>query len=512
MMSLTHNDFFKRIARWRSTEMKLAGGLEVIIAVTFLLPALYALLIGEDFSYFIYPAIPLMIIGTIQFLLFAPSENLRTVNGLIMVALVWILMFFLGSIPYFLAGMSPINAVFESVNGFTTTGSSTVYSVGEWPESILLWRSITQWLGGIAIVIIFIYLLPIFGMGRTFFNNELEGSGSSQFSMRLQNAARNFILVYVILSLINFVLLIICQAPLIDAICLSLTTISTGGLLISDISLMDASTPVQIVTMVFMFIGGVNFYLHFKAIYGKKPREYLRNNELKILILYFLIASFIVFSLIFIPKLGSLGYDLNEMLVDYKNSLFTVISLGTTTGASVYDFTECSELLLFIFLVLMMIGASAGSTSGGIKFTRIRIVVKFFYNTLKNVLHPNAVYSIKVDNESVEDSRVMAAVSVTLLYILTAFIGMIVVMTQGYSWTDSIGLSVGSLTNTGVGFGNFGPLGTYEVLPDEIKIFLMLLMWIGRLEITLALVFFTPGFWSDLRMAYRSSRNGRRIR
>ncbi len=510
-MSFARDDFFTRVSRWRCTELKLAGGLEVILGMTFLLPAIYAICMGEDASIFLIPMIPLVVIGFAQFLLFAPSENLRSVNGLIMVAMVWLLLFVVGSIPYNLAGMTVINSIYESVNGFTTTGTTSVDYVADWPISLLFWRSLTQWLGGIVIVTIFIYLLPMFGMGRTFFNNELEGSGSSQFSMRLKNAARNFILVYMMLTAINFLLLLVFSTDIHDAISLSMTTISTGGLIATDDSLISASTPVQLITMAFMFIGGVNFYLHFKAIYGKNPKEYLRNGEMKALLTYFLGISLIVFALIFVPKLGSMGYDLSAMLTDYKNSLFTVISLGTTTGSSIFDYSQCTELLMFIYIILMMVGSSAGSTSGGIKFTRVRIVIRFFFKSFKNVLHPNAVYSIKIDNESLDDSRVSGAVSITLLYILTAFVGMIVIMTMGYGWLDSMSLSIGSLTNTGAGFGNFGVNGSFNDIPDELKIFLMLLMWIGRLEITLALIFFSPAFWHDLRLAWRSSRNGRRI-
>ena len=501
-----------KLALLNSTEMKVLGGLMIMMSLTLLVPAAYAICFGEDPSIFLVPVIPLLIGGFVLMVLFGPSPNFRTVNGLILVALVWIEMFVIGAIPFLMAGMDPLNSFFESVSCITTTGSSLIADVYSWPESLMVWRSLTQWLGGIAVVIIFIYILPMFGMGRTFFSNELEGSGSSKFSMKLRNAAKSFILVYLGLTITNFILLMIFQAPFTDALCLALTTISTGGLLVSNTSLMEMNIWIQLITMVFMFIGGVNFYLHFKAIYGRKPKVYIENNELRMLGLWFLIVSLVVFVINVIPVIETVGFEIGVIAEEYKDALFTVISLGTTSGFSVRDYTEYSELTMFILIIVMIVGASAGSTSGGIKFGRIRILMRFFSNSLKNVLHPNAVYTVKVDGENVDDSRVLSAVSITLLYLLTTFLALIVLLASGLPWEDAIGLAVGTISNTGSGFGNFGPSGSFESLGSTVKIFLMFLMWVGRLEITLALVFFTPSFWHDVRFAFRSSRKGSRAR
>ncbi len=510
MSKFNEEKILDKFTIWHSTELKLVGGLLAIIGLTFIFPGIFAIFVGEDPSPFLYPAIPLVTTGAFLFLIFGPSASLRNVNGLIMVALTWLTMFGVGAIPYLIVGMSPVNAFFESVNGFTTTGSTTVGSVYYWPQSLMFWRALTQWLGGIAIVIIFIYMLPMFGMGRLFFNNELEGSGSSRFSMKMKNAARSFTLVYFMLSALNFIILLIIGTEIIDAICLSLTTISTGGISLSDTSLMESSFSLQAVTLVFMFIGGTNFYVHFKTIYGRDIKALLTNKEIRYMALYFLIIALILF----LMKVGSLSVLFNnyeDYFIQFWDILFTVVSMGTTTGASSFDYTQSSEIVMFLLIILMMVGASAGSTSGGIKFSRIRIVIRYFLNTLNNILHPNAVYSIKVDNESIDDTRVMSAVSVTLLYMVTMILSMFILMATGLNWVDSIGLAVGSITNTGVGFGNFGPTGDYDLLSTEVKVFLMLLMWIGRLEITLALVFFTPGFWRELRYAYRSSRLHRKL-
>jgi len=494
---------------YRSTELRLVGGMLAILGCMFLIPGFYALVMNENPAPFFYPAIPLITTGVVFFLIFASSDSLRTVNGLIMIAVTWFTMFFVGAIPYLILGMTPINALFESVNGFTTTGSTTVASVYYWPQSLMIWRAMSAWLGGIAIVIIFIYILPLFGMGRIFFNNELEGSGSSKYSMKLQTAAGSFIFVYIILTVINFIILLFFNASFLDSLCLSLTTISTGGVLVSDTSLMGTEPIIQLVTMVFMFIGGTNFYLHYKAMSRRSLRVYFQNKELIYLIIYFALASIILF-VFRVGDLSKIGENPENYANVYWQTLFTVISMGTTTGFSVYDYASSSEIFIAILVMLMMVGASAGSTAGGIKFSRVRIVMGFFKNSLMNILHPNAVYSVKVDNEDIGDSRLMGAVSTTLLYLMTMFVAIIFLMSAGLNWEDSIGLAVGSITNTGVGFGNFGPFGDYDTLSEPLKVVLMFLMWVGRLEITIALVLFTPGFWREVRFAYRSNRHARR--
>lgn len=500
----SEESIINKLARWNSTEMKLLGGLVAIIGGTYFFPALYAALNGEDPFIFVLPAIPMIVFGIIVFLLFGPSLNFRTVNGLITVALAWIVMFVCGSFPYLMLQFPVVDAVFESVNGFTTTGCSTIDDVYAYPVSILIWRSLTQWLGGIAVVIIFMYILPMFGMGRSFFSNELEGSGSSRFSMKLRSAAKSFIWVYVLLSMLNFVILLALSVPLVDSICLSLTTISTGGSIVSNNSMMDFSLPVQIVTMFFMFIGAVNFYLHYKALYGRNLKEYYHNREIKLLLGWYLFAAMVIFILYAFPVFNTGGVDPSEYGETFKNSLFMAISLGTTTGAFVIDTTTAPEIIMFLFVVLMMIGGSAGSTAGGIKVTRVRLILKFFENNLKNILHPNAVFTVKQDGEDVDDSRVLSAVSILLLYLGTTFVA-IVFLLPNWSWEESLGMAVGSLTNTGIGFGSIGEAGTYSFMDPITKVFLMFLMWIGRLEISLALVFLTPTFWHDLRMNMRYS-------
>jgi len=487
-----------------STIVKVVGMMMFIMGLFLLFPVFYALFSGENVAPFLIPVPILIIAGGAFYLLFDQSRNFRTVHALTLVALVWMLLFIIGALPYMMCGLSPLDSFFESVSGFTTTGSTILNDVHAYPVSLMVWRSLTQWIGGLVVILIFMYILPMFGMGRSFFSNELEGSGSSVFSVKIRSAAKSFMTVYIILTIANFILLMLCQASFRDALCLSFTTISTGGMICSNNSIVDANIGIQLVTMFFMFIGGMNFYLHFKAIISRDASVYLKNKEFKLLILWFVSISLFLFTMYAYPKIETLGFDLGECLEYYKDVLFTVISMGTTSGYCIFDYREVGDLFLFTLLLMTFIGASAGSTGGGIKFGRLRLMVRYMNNNLKNMLRPNAVYSIKMDGQNIDDSRIRSVTSVVLMYIITMITSTIILLSQGLSAVDSLGMSVSAITNMGLGWGDIGPFDSLESLSAGIKIMLMILMWLGRLEVMLALVFFTPAFWREVKYSFRA--------
>ncbi|MBQ8178970.1 MAG: TrkH family potassium uptake protein [Candidatus Methanomethylophilaceae archaeon] len=500
---------FDRFARWSGTTVKIMGAVEVIIAGFLLIPAIAAIVLGEDPTPFLVTVPPLFIAGALQFVLFRESKGFRTVNGLLMIGLAWLLVFVLGTVPYVVSGMTPVDAFFESVSGFTTTGSTIMSDIESWPVSLLLWRSLSQWLGGIAVIIIFMYILPVFSVGRGFFLNELAGSGSSDYYMKMGNAAKSFIIVYCVLTFANFLLLVLCGVDLVDALCLMLTTISTGGLMCRNDSLTSFSDIVQIITIVFMFLGGVNFYLHYRALYRHSKRVYRGNSEFKTLTLWFITISVLVYVMI-VANMGSFtSLDIGEHLEVFKNSLFTTVSLGTTTGFAVDDYTQYPEQCVMLLMIVAFFGASSGSTSGGVKFGRLRIIYEFLANSLRKSLRPNEVMAVKVDGKPVDDSAVMSALSIFLMYIVTMFAGAVVLMFFGMDYVDSFGLTISAVSNVGIGFGNFGPTESYAILDPRIKMILCILMWLGRLEILVALTLFTPSFWREVWLNSRASRGAR---
>ncbi len=481
-----------------STTLRVLGMVEFMFGLLLLVPAAVAFLAGEDARVFLLPVVPLLALGAAQYFFFRESKHFRTVNGLLLIGEVWAVMFLISMVPYILTGMSLVDAFFESVSGITTTGLSVMTNIESHDTSLLVWRAMTMWVGGIMIVLAFMYMLPMFGVGRSLFDNELSGSGSSEYSVRMQNAAKSFIITYLVLSMINFVLLLVCGLHPMQAFCLMSTTISTGGLMTTDDSLMSMSSAVHIVTILFMFLGGTNFYLHYRAICKRERKVYRGNSEFRTITLWFLAISLIIYALLTLEGNHYLSMSLGDHAETFKNALFTTVSLGTTTGLYVEDFTRYPYQCQVLLLIVALIGASSGSTSGGIKFGRVRIIYEFMKNGFGKVINPNAVYDVKVDGKSLDDSTITSAITVFMMFVITMTVSSVLFMIIGYDMVDSFGLSISSVSNGGMGFGNFGPTGKYSDMNDWTKIILIVLMWIGRLEIVTALVLFTPGFWKEL--------------
>ena len=245
--------------RWESTTIRTLGILEIVFVMLLLVPAALAFYLGEQPRIFLEPVPFLLILGTAQLLLFKESSTFRSVNGLLLIGIVWLFMFLISTVPFLLYGMDFVDSLFEAVSGITTTGLSVMVDVESQDMSLLIWRALTMWMGGIMIIIVFLYMLPLFGIGRSVFMNELSGSGSSNYSMKMRNAAKSFIYSYALLSLINLILLLVCRMDPLEAFCLMCTTISTGGLMCTNDSMMSYSDPIQLITILFMFLGATNF-------------------------------------------------------------------------------------------------------------------------------------------------------------------------------------------------------------------------------------------------------------
>lgn len=505
--------------RWASTTVRTLGMLEMLFGLLFLVPAAVAAYLGEDHDVFLLPVLPLLVLGVLQILLFRDSERHRPANGLLLIGVVWLFMFLVSTIPFVLSGMGFVDAMFESVSGITTTGLSVIEDVESQAMSLLIWRALTMWVGGIMIIIVFLYMLPMFGIGRSVFFNELSGSGSSNYSVKMRNAAKSFIYSYVLLSLINFVLLLVLAMPPLEAFCLMCTTISTGGLMCTNDSMMSYSDAVQLITVLFMFLGATNFYLHYRAIHRRERGVYRGNSEFRTMLVWFLGISVLVYVLV-VTGGGTPVTGLEGHYEAFKNALFTTVSLGTTTGLYVDDFTLYPEQCILLLMIVALIGGSSGSTSGGIKISRLEIIYRFLKNSIGKVIHPNAVYDVKMDGGSVDNETVQSVLTVFLMFVVTILVGTALILMIGISQPtvngeeigiiDSLGLAISSISNGGMGFGNFGPTGSFADLQDSLKIVLMVMMWIGRLEVVTALVMFTPGFWKELTSDRRYLRSRRR--
>ncbi len=493
------SDLPERFQRWESTTLKLMGLISVIFSIALLIPAAYAISFGENFLPFVLPIGPLFVIGSILYLMFSYTKGYKSVNGISLVAVAWVFMFAICTIPYLFSGINLLDSVFEGVSGLTTTGMTVLGDIEGYPMSLLIWRSLTQWIGGITVVLIFLYFMPLLGVGRGLFENELTGSGSSQFIQKSSNAAKSFIIIYAVLSFLNFFLLVLFGVPFLESLCLMFTTISTGGLMIFNSNMSAYSDPVQWVTIFFMILGATNFYLHYRAFYKREKRVYRRNSEFKTMLAWFLAISLVITVLLIITQTDDMRTLTGDQLYEtFKNSLFTTVSLGTTAGFFIEDFTLWPSQCIILLMFVAIIGASSSSTSGGVKFSRLKIIYAYLKNSFRYVTNANAVYTVKMDGSSVDESVVRSAILVFMMYAATLLIGSVIFMIFGFDMVDSIGLSISSISNGGMGFGHFGPTGDFASMSAPIKMILIFLMWMGRLEVVTALLLFTPGFWKEL--------------
>ncbi len=488
---------FRDFAVWSSTTVKYLGSIELLLGICLLLPTGMAAILGEDYAPFLTPVPILITMGGLQFVLFRDSESFKPVNGLLLIALAWLTLFVIGTIPYALYGLPLLDSMFESVSGFTTTGASIIPDPTAMPVSLMVWRSFTQWVGGITVILVFMYMMPMVGIGRAVLINELAGSGSTDYTLKLQKAAVSFILVYSIFTIANYLIIIALGVNPVDSLCLTFATISTGGFLNTVDSLASYSPPVKMVTALFMFLGGVNFYLHYNAIVRRQRGVYRKNSEFKFNVVWFLLAAGVFFAMMLMNTDVSKWGD-REFIDLIETSLFSVVSMGTSTGVTIGDASQFPAQCVTILLVVGFIGASSGSTSGGIKIGRLNVIYQFMKVTISRTLHPNAIRDVRVDDQIINHAAVLSAFSIMTLFMVTMLSGSVIIMMAGCNILDSINISIAMVGNLGTGFGYFGPNGSFCDLGGITKVIMMLLMWVGRLEILTALVFFAPSFWKEL--------------
>ena len=495
--------------RWRSTTIKMVGFVMIALGLALAIPAICAFALGEEAMYFAPLVPPLLIVGTVFYLFFGASVSFRAVNGLLLVGISWLLVFSVGSLPFLLYGLSPVDAMFEAVSGFTTTGSTVMVLNEDVQYSMLLWRALSQWIGGLMVILIFMYMLPSFGIGRNLFLNELSGSGSATYTMKITNAARSFIIVYFLLTFMNFAVLIVLGSPVEDATTLAFTTISTGGASSMSDSMIHQSSAIQLATMAFMLMGGLNFYLHFTTIFKHTFGGYRNNSEFRLLFIWLVSVSVVIYLLLLTSVPGAMAFDLHEHLKLLKEAAFTTVSMGTTAGFYCVDYCQFPPQCLFILFLVTFFGASAGSTSGGVKFSRLIVIFQYVKNSVNRALSPNEVTTVKIDGQPIDATSVQSAIVIFVMYTVTLLVGATLIMMLGMDFVDAVGLSLSAVTNVGLGFGSYGPGDSLIFLSPAIKTILMILMWLGRLEIIIALTFISPQFWKEIWFSHRARKRSK---
>jgi len=424
-------------------------------------------------------------------------ENTRPTEAMFVVATGWLALTVMGAIPFVLYGMGVVDAVFEAMSGFTTTGSSIMTNIESWPKSILFWRSFSHWLGGAGIIMIFVTVLPMLGVGgRNLFKNEFPGLDVQNFSARIQEEARKFHYIYGFLSLMMLVLLLFTGIGVFDSFCVMFSTMGTGGLSPhSDSIAYYASSNVEWIVIIFMFLASTNFYLHFQAITTRDPNRYFRNSEFRLYLGIILAATAIITVFMW-------GKEFTDIEQGVRTSMFQVVSLMSSTGFSTANYIFWDQAVVFLLLALIIIGGSTGSTAGGIKVARFFLTREFIASALHKTIHPRSIFTVKIDGRPLSQEALSSVVAMVLCYFATAIVAVVALILLGIDPTTSISAAIATLSNAGPGLGSIGPYGSYGGLPDAAKLVLTFTMWAGRLEFISVLVLFTPVFWKEL-MRYR---------
>ncbi len=419
------------------------------------------------------------------------DQNIRKREGYMIVTLSWILMSIFGMIPYLLSGVIPdlADAIFETVSGLTTTGATIITDIEVVPKGILFWRSMTQWIGGLGIIVLTVAILPLLGIGGIeLFVAESPGPTSDKIHPRIRETAKRLWLVYFGLTFTVGVLYYFGGMDFFDAVNHALTTMATGGFSTKNASMAYYDTPfIQYTAVVFMFLAGTNFTIIYFGLKGKFDKVW-HSDEFKAY------ASFVIFIAValFIPIYFITGLEAEKA---FRDTLFQVVSLITTTGYVSADYTDYHIGLTVIFFMLLFLGGSAGSTSGGIKFVRHLAFVKNSWLEFKRIVHPRAVVPLKINGDRVTGRIITHIMNFLLIYLMIFVLGSVVMAMMGYDMLTSFGAVATCLGNVGPAIGEVGPLDNFAFFSPSAKIFLSFIMLLGRLELFTILVLFTPFFW-----------------
>ncbi len=419
------------------------------------------------------------------------KKDLGKREGYIIVSLVWVIFSIFGCLPYLFSGAIPsvTDAFFETMSGFTTTGSSVLNNIEELPHGILFWRSLTQWMGGMGIIVMFLAILPTLGIGgRELFVAEVPGPAPDKLTPRIKETARNLWGLYMLFTLIETIMLYFGGMSFFDAVNHSLTTMATGGYSTKQASVGFFTSPyLQYVIIFFMFVAGTNFTLSYAFITGKMTKVF-KDEEFR----FYTIVVFL-FSIMIALGLYAAGNIAGEQA--FRDSLFTVVSIITTTGYATADYLLWTPFLGILIFVLFFVGGSAGSTGGGVKVVRILLLFKNSFYELKRLVHPNAVIPIRYNRHVVDQRTVTNILAFFVFYILIFMISSILMSLWTPDIYSAFSAVATTLGNIGPGFGEIGPMENFHDLPNLAKWFLSFLMLLGRLELFTVLILFSPSFW-----------------
>lgn len=459
-----------------------------------LVPFLVSLLQrGQDMSALGMSFLGTFFAGLLLYFLTKSQEKieLRHRDGFAVVTVSWLTMSFFASLPYILSGVTDsfTDAYFESMAGFTTTGASVFSNLEEFPDGILLWRSLTQWMGGMGIIVFSLAILPMLGAGgMQLFKAEVPEIGVEKLKPRIIDMAKSLWYIYAGLTALLALLLTIAGMDIFDAVCHSFTTMATGGFSTKSASVAYfRSSSIDIIITFFMFLAGINFSLHFYALRGDFSR-YVRSSEFKFYCL-------VIFSAITVVTFNTYHSEYDSIREALRYASFQVISIVTTTGFATADYEVWPVLSQVSILCLMFLGGMVGSTGGGMKQVRVLLMLKQAYREVYHLIHPHAVSALKLDDRNIPKETLGGIWGFLFLFLLITVIAILILSAFGVDMITSASTVISSMSNVGPALGKAGPAENYAGIPDPGKWVLVFCMLAGRLEIYTVVLLFMPIFW-----------------
>ena len=420
------------------------------------------------------------------------GEKTTSHDGVFVVCISWLVLSLFGAMPYLLSKSVPnfTDGFFEALSGFTTTGATILTRIEAVPKDILFWRSMTQWMGGLIIIVFTIAILPYLSMsGMQLFVSEMNGITYDKLHPRIMHTVRRIWGIYLFFTLLETLLLYWGDMDLYDALCHSMSTVSSGGFSTRTANLGAFSNYSQVVVSVFMVLSGCNFSLLLLSL-SWKSFTILKNQEFNTYLQYIIVCGIGIGLVLLFGCNFTFGSA-------FRESFFSTISVLTTTGFFVSDYMAWPAFLWVLLFLLMFIGACSGSTSGGVKMFRHLIFLKNSVLELKRIIHPNAVLPVKINGKAISSGGVYKNTTFIFVYFLIFIIGGIVLLATSTDFDTALGASVATLGNIGTGIGHVGPGGSYVAFPLAIKWMLMLLMLLGRVELFSLITLFSRGFWRN---------------
>ena len=473
------------------------GALLLIEAVFMTMALFVSLWYSEaDSGVFLLSTIITLLAGVIGLLVGRRAESrMGEREGYVIVAMVWVVFSAFGLLPYYLSGQVPslTDAWFESMSGFTTTGATIIPDLEVITHGLLFWRSLTQWIGGMGIIVLSIAILPIFGLnGMQLYAAEVSGLTYEKVSPRIADTAKMMWSIYVLLTVTEVVALWLCGMDMFDAVCHSFSTIATGGFSTHNNSLeYYDSAAIHYTVTFFMFISGINFVLLIYLLRGK-TRYFFKDEELRWYSVAVAMFAVLLTVGLYVARPGWSGVEMERA---FRDSIFTVISSMTSTGYTISDYMYWPVVAWVVIFFLMLTGACAGSTAGGIKWVRLAIIMKNGVAEFQRRIHPNAIIPVKLNEKTVPQQTINNIMAFLIFYVFIIVVTVVIFCATGVDFDEAIGSAVSAIGNVGISIGQFGPAGTYAEFPVVAKWVMSFVMLIGRLEIFTVLLLFTRALW-----------------